>query len=147
MSAKWAWVKPDGLHLPDSKTGEKIVPLSSLARDVLATIPKVKGNPYIIVGRREGAHLVNVSKPWAELMKRARIEDLTRHDLRRFFASAGLSGGLALSQVGELLGHMEPSTTKRYAFLLAGTAQVAADVAAEGVKALMTGSGKVVPFR
>ncbi|MCB5201665.1 site-specific integrase [Neorhizobium sp. T786] len=146
-NAKWEWVKDDGLHLPDSKTGEKVVPLSSLARDVLATIPQVEGNPYIIVGRRKGAHLVNVSKPWTELMKAAHIENLVRHDLRRFFASAGLSGGLQLSQVGELLGHMEASTTKRYAFLLVGAAQIAADTAADNVKAIMTGGGNVVPLR
>ncbi|MGZ2374988.1 integrase [Sinorhizobium medicae] len=146
MAAKWDWVKEDGLHLPDSKTGEKILPLSSLARDVLAEIPQVKGNPHIIVGRRKGKHMVNVTKPWGRLMKSANItERLIRHDLRRFFASAGLSGGgVSLSQVGELLGHMDPRTTKRYASLLTNTAQEAADATALAVKHIMTGGGKVV---
>lgn len=145
--AKWEWVKPDGLHLPDSKTGDKVVPLSTLAREVLETIPKVQGNPYIIVGRLHGRPLINVSKPWAELMEAAHIDNLVRHDLRRFFASAGLSGGLELDQIGELLGHMSTSTTKRYAFLLTGKAQQAADRAAEGVRAMMTGGGNVIPLR
>ncbi|MER9706009.1 integrase family protein [Mesorhizobium sp. M0204] len=147
-AAKWEWVKADGLHLPDSKTGEKIVALSALARDVLASIPRVKGNPYIIVGRHGRGHMVNVTKPWARLMKAAEItENLVRHDLRRFFASAGLSGGLELSQVGGLLGHMDPATTKRYAFLLTGAAQKMADTAAESVKDIMTGGGKVAVLR
>lgn len=149
MAAKWEWVKDDGLHLPDSKTGEKIVPLSALARDVLDEIPRVTGNPHIIVGHIKGKHMVNVTKPWARLMKEAKItERLVRHDLRRFFASAGLSGGgVSLSQVGELLGHMDTRTTKRYATLLTNTAQEAADATAIAVKAIMTGGGKVTAFR
>lgn len=144
MAAKWEWVKDDGLHLPDSKTGDKVVPLSTYARDALKQIPRVKGNPYIIVGRRKGRHMVNVSKPWKRLMEKANIEQrLVRHDLRRLFASAGISGGLDLSSVGELLGHMEASTTKRYAFLLTDSAQEAANTAAERVHQIMTGGGKV----
>lgn len=145
MHAKWEWVKPSGLHLPDSKTGEKIVPLSSLAREVLAGIPRVKGNPYIIVGQKLGRPLVNPTKPWKELMKAAGITvRLVRHDLRRFFASAGLSlAGLNLNQIGGLLGHMDEATTKRYAYLLTDAAQTQATAAADAVKSIMTGGGKV----
>ncbi|MEK1887602.1 MAG: tyrosine-type recombinase/integrase [Phyllobacterium sp.] len=138
MSSKWAWIRDDGLHLPDSKTGEKVVALSREARKVLKTIPRVKANPYIIPGHIKGKHLVNSAKPWATLLKAANVEGLRMHDLRRFFASAGLSSGLNLSTVGELLGHMEASTTKRYAFLLAGESQKAADIASERVRAIMT---------
>lgn len=146
--AKWSWIKPEGLHLPDSKTGEKLIPLSDLACDVLAEIPRIEGNPYIIVGKRAGRPLNNVTKPWTRLMKDANItENLVRHDLRRFFASAGLSGGVGLSQVGELLGHMDPRTTKRYASLLSGRAQEASNVAANEVKNIMTGGGKVKAIR
>lgn len=146
MAARWEWVQEDGLHLPDSKTGEKVVLLSSFARDVLASIPRVKGNPYIIVGRLKGRHLVNVSKPWARLMKGASVTvRLVRHDLRRFFASAGLSSGLDLSRVGDLLGHMDPATTKRYAYLLTDAGLESAEQAASAVHSMMTGGGKVIP--
>lgn len=145
--ARREWIRPDGLHLPDSKTGEKIIPLSKLAREVIDEIPAVEGNPYLIVGRRRGRPLVNVSKPWKELMEKARITDtLWRHDLRRFFASAGLSGGLELSTIGGLLGHMDTQTTKRYAFLLTDAAQEAADRTSERVREIMTGAGKVIPL-
>lgn len=148
QTAKRPWVKADGLHLPDSKTGEKIVPLSTLAREVIAKIPEIKGNPHLIPGRHGRGHLVNVTKPWAALMKAAGIEErLVPHDLRRFFASAGLSAGLDLTQVGGLLGHMDTQTTKRYAYLLTGAAQQMADTAAESVKEIMTGGGKVAVLR
>ncbi|TIM41726.1 MAG: site-specific integrase [Mesorhizobium sp.] len=148
MHARWEWVKADGLHLPDSKGGEKILPLSVLAREVLKDIPRLRGNPWIICGRLHGRHMVNVTHPWKRLMKAANItENLIRHDLRRFFASAGISGGLTLSGVGSLLGHMDPQTTKRYAFLLTGAAQKMADTASEQVKEIMTGGGKVAVLR
>lgn len=148
MHAKWEWVKPSGLHLPDSKTGEKIVPLNALAREVLASIPRVRGNPYIIVGQRYGRPMINPSKPWKALMKSAGITvRLVRHDLRRFFASAGLSAGVSLAQIGGLLGHMDESTTKRYAYLLTDEAETQSNVTADRVRSIMSGSGKVLQFQ
>jgi integrase len=149
MSARWDWVKEDGLHLPDSKTGDKVITLSSLARETLAEIPRLAGNPHIIVGRRKGKHMVNVHKPWAKLMKAAGITDtLWRHDLRRFFASAGISSGnVSLDQVGSLLAHASTQTTKIYAHLMSAPAKLAADATATAVKDIMTGGGKVVAIR
>lgn len=148
-AAKWEWVHDDGLHLPDSKTGEKVLVLSTLAREALAEIPRIKGNPHIIVGRRKGAHLVNVHKPWKKLMTAASItKSLWRHDLRRFFASAGLSSGaVSLDQVGGLLAHASSQTTKIYAHLMTDSARQAADAAAAAVKDRMSGGGKVVAIR
>lgn len=46
---------------------------------------------------------------------------LTRlHDLRHAFAGSLVSGGVSLYAVGELLGHRDPRTTKRYAALAPG---------------------------
>lgn len=137
-AAKWEWVTQDGLELPDSKTGKKTIPLSDLARNALQNIPRVKGNPYIIVGRRKGRHMVNVTKPWNRLMEAAQIKErLVRHDLRHFFATAGLSGGLNLDQLGELLGHADPRTTKCYAKLMVDSKQQAANTSAKAVQAFM----------
>ncbi|MRN79958.1 tyrosine-type recombinase/integrase, partial [Brucella sp. 10RB9210] len=120
------------------KTGKKTIPLSDLARNALQNIPRVKGNPYIIVGRRKGRHMVNVTKPWNRLMEAAQIKErLVRHDLRHFFATAGLSGGLNLDQLGELLGHADPRTTKRYAKLMVDSKQQAANTSAKAVQAFM----------
>lgn len=137
-TAKRAWIRSDGLHLPDSKTGQKVVPLSSLARDVIATIPKRDKNPYLIPSSEVvGAPLVNYHKPWKRVLKAAKIDNLHVHDLRRFFASAGLSGGASLSAIGQVLGHASAQTTKIYAFLTTDAAQATAEVAAKRVSELM----------
>lgn len=118
QKAKRAWFQDDHLVLPDSKTGGKIIPLNTHARAVVAAIPEVKGNPYLIVGRRSGAHLASPKEPWRRLCKEAGITGLTMHDLRRFFASVAISSGQTLEQAMQLMGHTEAQTTKGYAFLM-----------------------------
>jgi hypothetical protein len=50
------------------------------------------------------------------------------HDLRRTAASAGASIGLSLETVGQLLGHAQVATTKRYAFLFDDAKREAAEL-------------------
>jgi hypothetical protein len=112
------WWQGDQLVLPDSKSGFKIIPLNTHAQAVAAAIPEVKGNPYLIVGRRPGAFLASPKEPWKDLCKDAGIEGLNMHDLRRFFASVSVSSGQTLEQTMQLMGHSEAQTTKGYAFLM-----------------------------
>jgi len=59
------------------------------------------------------------------------------HDLRHSFASAGISAGLTLPQIGELLGHSDTRTTSRYAHLMDDMAASAANKAAEFLEDLL----------
>ena len=83
MHAKWEWIDWDMgmLKLPDSKTGKKIIHLSPTALAVLQATPKVKGNPYIIVGGVEEKPLVSPKKPWMRI-KEATTVDLLKTDDR-----------------------------------------------------------------
>jgi len=85
---------------------------------VAASIPEVKGNPYLIVGRRSGAFLASPKEPWKDLCREAGIKGLNMHDLRRFFASIAISSGQTLEQAMQLMRHTEAQTTKGYAFLM-----------------------------
>ena len=49
--------------------------LSAQAVDILRALPRVDGNPHVIVGRREAAHLVNLQKPWRRIRKLAGLDD------------------------------------------------------------------------
>jgi integrase len=118
QNAKREWVQGDRLVLPDSKTGAKIVPLNSQAQAIIAAIPKVAGNPYLIVGRCRGKPLVQPNKLWKQLCKEAGVPELNMHDLRRLFASVAISSGRTLEQTMQLMGHTQAQTTKRYAFLM-----------------------------
>jgi integrase len=118
MNSKRAWWQGNQLVLPDSKTGSKIIPLNTHAQAVVASIPEVWGNPYLIVGKRLGQHLASPKGLWAKLCKDAGIEGLRMHDLRRFFASVAVSSGQTLEQAMQLMGHTQAQTTKGYAFLM-----------------------------
>ena len=117
LSAKWEWIDGDILKLPDSKTGAKDITLPSPVLDVLSSLPRLEMNPYIIVGKKSGQHMVNLRKPWMRIVKRAGIEHVRLHDLRHSFASFAVSSGASLNLIGEQLGHRSIATTQRYAHL------------------------------
>ena len=119
LSLEWAWVDFNArcLRLPDSKTGAKTIYLSPPALQVLADLPRMDGNPFVICGERKGAHLVNLQKPWTAIRSAAGLADVRLHDLRHSYASIAVANGMSLPLIGALLGHSQPSTTARYAHL------------------------------
>ena len=119
LTAKWEWVDFENacILLPDSKTGAKTIYLNAPALEVLANLPKIEGNPHIICGEKEGAHLVNLQKAWKRIRTAAGLDDVRIHDLRHSFASVAVAGGMSLPLIGALLGHSQPATTARYAHL------------------------------
>ena len=54
---------------------------------------------------------------WRKIRKEAGSNDLWARDLRRTFATIGMSGGVKIDTIGELLNHHSTTTTKRYALL------------------------------
>ena len=107
------------MQLPDSKSGRKVIFLNEMALDVLSSIEHLDDNPFVIVGAVPGNRLVNIQKPWRRIRKRAGLDDVRIHDLRHSFASVAASNGASLPLIGQLLGHTQPQTTKRYAHLAA----------------------------
>ncbi len=103
-------------HKTDRK-GVKAVPLVNQAQFLLKNLSRIPDNPYVIVGKEEGCHLVNLQKPWRRVRKAAKLDDVRLHDLRHSFASAAAAAGLSLPVIGGLLGHSSPQTTARYAHL------------------------------
>jgi integrase len=141
QSLRWDWVDMEGgrLNLPDSKTGEKAVPLGAAALAVLSVIPRVEGNPHVIVGGKPGAALVNLKDPWGAIREVAGLEDVRIHDLRHSFASVGAAGGLSLPIIGAILGHTQASTTQRYAHLSDDPLRAAATTIGDRISAAMAG--------
>ena len=125
------------MMLPDSKNGRKTIYLNAPALDVLASLPRLKNNPYVICGERKGAGLVNVQKPWRRLREQAGLDDVRLHDLRHSFASVAAAGGLSLPMIGKLLGHRSTLTTQRYAHLADDPARAANEMVAQRIAAAM----------
>ena len=119
----------------------KILHLPPPALTVLAEIPKIEGNPFVIVGERAGRHLVNAEKPWRTLRAAAGLDDLRLHDLRHGFASVAASSGMGLPIIGKILGHTQAQTTQRYAHLYSDPVKTAAAFVAEKIAEAMNGDG------
>ena len=107
-TAELSWIDGDVLTLPDSKTGERSIYLPK----GVAKLFDVAGPP-----RRQIPYYV-----WEQIRLNANCPDLRLYDLRHTFASAALKAGYTLDQIGELLGHRNANTTKRYAHLMSDKA-------------------------
>jgi integrase len=125
------------LFLPDSKTGRKPVYLSAATLTVLAGVPRIEGNPFVIAGAKDGAPRADLKKPWAAVTRAAGLEGLRIHDLRHSFASVGAGASLGLPIIGKLLGHTQTATTRRYAHLGADPVRRAAETIGATIAAAM----------
>ena len=148
LGLRWEHVDLEAgeLRLPDSKTGARLVPLSPAAAEVIADLPRVPGNPWVISGRKTGAPLRNLQYPWEILRARAGLEDVRIHDLRHSFASRALALGESLSMIGELLGHRRVRTTARYAHLALDSVKTSASRVAGSIESdLLAGGAAPAP--
>ena len=105
------------LHLSDSKTGPRTISLSPEAAQVLASLPHLPGNPWVIPGAKPGARLSSLFEPWRRVRARAGLDDVRIHDLRHSYASRALALGESLPVIAKLLGHAQIQTTARYTHL------------------------------
>lgn len=127
------------VRLADSKTGAKTVYLGAPALRVLAQLPRVADNPFVIVGANAGAPLTlwGLEQVWQRVRTTAGLPDVRLHDLRHSFASVAAARGQSLTVIGALLGHSHVETTNRYAHLAADPLRAASDAVALEIAAAM----------
>ena len=135
LTLRWEEVDLEAaeLRLRDSKTGPRVVPLSATAVSVLAALPRVPGNPWVIPGAKPGGRLSNLNDHWLRIRARAGLDDVRIHDLRHSFASRALALGESLPSIGRLLGHGQVATTARYAHLARDAVKTSASRVADSI--------------
>lgn len=140
LTLKWADVDFERrlIRLQESKTGQKTIYLSAPALQMLAEMPRIQGNPYVICGKKEGSHLVNIKDPWGQIRQKAQLNDVRIHDLRHNYASTAVVSGHHLKVIGSLLGHADTKTTERYAHLANDPLQTANEAISNRILNAMT---------
>ncbi|HZF31357.1 MAG TPA: site-specific integrase, partial [Gammaproteobacteria bacterium] len=119
LTLKWADVvlasETPAVVFRDTKTGDdRSIPLSRYMVALLRQLPKVAGNPYVFVGRREREPLKSPNKAWLRIRERAGLSRVRIHDLRRTFGSWLGDAGFTSKQIGSVLGHKTDITSRVY---------------------------------
>lgn len=149
QTLKWQYIDYENgvLKLPDSKTGAKTVYVGSAVMSLLQEIKehprRPTDNTYVIWGKKQGAYLNNVQKPWRRFRKLAGLNDVRIHDLRHNFASFAVNRGMSLPIIGKLLGHTQTQTTARYAHLMAHSMKEAANTITNDLSPLLKVSNEI----
>ena len=102
------------LRIENTKNGRThYLPLSKQAVQILRNLERV--NDYVLPGRHNKNHIVNIEKPWARIKSRAGVDDLRIHDLRRTCGSLLAQKTKDLRLVGQVLNQSQQSVTATYA--------------------------------
>jgi integrase len=136
VGLRWGYVDWEAscLRLPESKTGQKVVPLGAAALEVLRGLRGEDGRKAdapVFPGAGKAGVTTAVGRTWTRVRKLAGLLDVRIHDLRHSFASVGAAGGNSLPIIGALLGHRDTKTTQRYAHLADDPLKAAAEAISE----------------
>ncbi len=103
------------LRVADTKNGDTVYqPLNAQALAILAEIPRHSQNPFVIAGQ-SGKPRNTITKAWERIRKRAQVEDVRIHDLRRTGGSFLAQQGVPLQLIGKVLNHRDIKSTMVYA--------------------------------
>lgn len=119
LAMRWCDIDFDNnlWRIPDTKNGEQlVVPLIPRAIEVLNGIEKTSEWVFISPNKPE-QHFADPKKAWQRVLKRARIDNLRIHDIRRTLGSWQALTGASLPIIGKSLGHKSIDATKIYARL------------------------------
>jgi integrase len=126
-------------RIPETKNGlPLIVPLEEQELEILLRRKQGATSPWVFPTRSVTGHMVEPKTGWRRILKRAGIEDLRMHDLRRTLGSWMAETGASLHVIGKTLGHLTPTATMIYARL--STAPVR-EAKLRAIEALMSARG------
>lgn len=143
LGAQWSefdlvrgwWLKP----ADRVKSGKPHrVALSSHAIELLKTMRAKSIDKHLFPGRR-GPVQTTLKTFWRRACAQAGLQSVRLHDVRHTTASLIASGGGSLMAVQDLLGHRDPTTSRRYAHLFDSVQRQIV----ESVGAQIVGSGTV----
>jgi integrase len=122
--------------LSDTKTGRSMRPLSTVACDVLTSIPRTAGLVFVPPPKAPDHQWFKAN--WKRIFRRGGLpDDLLVHTLRHSFASLAADLGLSEPTIASLLGHKGRSITSRYIHSADAALLAAADMVAGKIAEMM----------
>lgn len=103
------------IRIAETKSGRiHYLPLTEAIRQVMDTLPREEGNPWVIIGRDRGKHRVSLEKAWQRVRSAAGLDDVRLHDLRRTCGSWLAHSGHGLPLIGAVLNQTCQTVTATY---------------------------------
>lgn len=137
LTAQWENVDLDRgeIRLPETKTGvSQVRLLPEPAVRILRELPRMRESSFVFPFPADPSKpRDDIKKPWERIRKRAKLPDVTLHDLRRTAGSHMAQAGVPLQVIGEVLGHSHPGVTKLYARLASENERAALDTLADAL--------------
>ena len=131
---EWRDYRAGHLHLRDSKTGPRMVWLSSPSRRVLDGLPRTGSWVFPAAHGRGVLSNEALYGFWRRLRTAAQLPDLRLHDLRHSYASYALRQGEPVLTISRLLGHRSAQTTLRYVHFADSLARDAVERVGEALR-------------
>lgn len=117
-----------------AKSGETMdVALSPVVLRILENRKATSTGEWVFPGRGRTGHLVEPKSAWKRILKRAGLQDLRLHDLRRTLGSWQAATGASLPIIGKTLGHKSLSATQIYARLNLDPVRAAVNIATDAM--------------
>lgn len=126
-------------RVPAARSKNKHLTALPLAPDAVEILRKRlaqrAGEPWVFPGRSRAGHVAVPKDAWAAVLKRAGIEGLTRHDIRRSFGTQMAAMGASTHVIAAALGHKSTSAVRIYVHLAGEIARSAVEGAAAALTA------------
>ena len=128
LSLKWEhiYIKEGKMLLIDTKNGENVWhPITQQVAQILATLPRRMDNRYVICGHKKGQPRKDMKRAWNRIRKRAGLEGVKIHDIRRTVGAWFANNGVDVLVIKDVLNHKDIKTTLVYARVANETKQAA----------------------
>ena len=115
LRIKWADIDMERriLAFTETKTDPRKQVLSDQLYGLLQNLPSRNFSVWVFPGPDANKHLVNISKSWATVLKRAKIEHARLHDIRHTVLS-DIANATDLPTAAAIGGHKSIQSTMRY---------------------------------
>jgi integrase len=94
-------------------SNDDFIPMTNRLRTTLTNRRKSVDGEYVCPGRFSGHKTVQNNRALEAAFKRAGIDDISTHNMRKTFATRLLSRGAGITDVQHLLGHASVKTTEK----------------------------------
>ena len=150
IAMRWADVDFEGgrVVLPDTKTGRRSQSLSSAALEALTALPRINGVEHVFSTGRGHVTYKTVHGAFNRSAKRAGLENVRIHDLRRTLMTRAAAAGIGTHMLRDLLGHKTTTMADRYVRDAGSAVADATERMGAEMAAIMNGKPKadVVPM-